>query len=149
MFPYFPERGVPKSSALAATATFILRNRPTTHIKTGCGLDGDRREGRKRRATKMLRKKEARGRKSFRRRLCSFAPGAGWMCDLRGQPSSEQQQFTVAHQPTRQPSQAVEPQIPLSSSSRTRQGPPSDSGQRLRGVFVAVLRIDGGARLRG
>ena len=70
MFLYFPERVKRQSSAAAAaaTATFILRNRPTTHIKTGCGLDGDRRGRRKRRA-KMLRKKEERGNHSVFFRL--------------------------------------------------------------------------------
>ena len=67
MFPYFQVRGATKSSS-SSTATFILRNRPTTHIKTGCGLDGDRRgRGEKKEGereggrAKMLRKKEERG----------------------------------------------------------------------------------------
>ena len=135
MFPYFTVRGATKSSP-SSTATFILRNRPTTHIKTGCGLDGDRRErgGEKGGRESQDAEKERRERKSFRQRrrwLCSLARGAGWMCDPGGQPS-EQQQFTVAHN---QPAS----QIPLSSSSRTRTGPAADSGARLPRVATKVL----------
>ena len=74
----------------------------------------------------MLRKKEERGNHSDGGVGCVLWPalGAGWMCDPGGQPS-EQQQFTVAHN---QPAS----QIPLSSSSRTRDdGPATDSGARL------------------
>ena len=81
------QSGVRKKST-TMTATFILRNRPTTHIKTGCGLDGDRRSERggeeKGGRAKMLRKKEGGregGRKSFRQRRrrrggCVLSPPA-------------------------------------------------------------------------
>ena len=58
------------------------------------------------------------------------------MCDLRGQPSEEQQQFTVAHQPANPPWSLKFP----SHRHPELAGSASHSGSRLRGGAAAVAR---------